>query len=88
MIVKKEEDDRVLDMDEIALKSFPTFFDEGDIKRESNEDDEVRFLPSCRNKRDRYKSMTSHNDSIKMAVKSFPSEQKKGKMQSQRSMEN
>ena len=88
MIVKKEEDDRVLGMDEIALKSFPTFFDEGDMKRESNEDDEVRFSPSCRNKRDQYKSMTSHNDSMKMAVKSFSSEQKKGKMQSQQSMEN
>ena len=75
-------------MDEIALKSFPTFFEEGDMKRESNEDDEVRFSPSCRNKRDQYKSMTSHNDSMKMAVKSFSSEQKKGKMQSQQSMEN
>ena len=80
MIVKKEEDNGVLAMDEIALKSFPTFFDEGDMKRDSIEDDEVRFLPSCRNKRDRYKSMTSQNDSIKMAVKSFPSEQKKSKM--------
>ena len=59
MIVDKEEDDRVLGMNEIALKSFPTFFDESDMKRDSNEDDEVRFLPSCRNKRDRYKSMTS-----------------------------
>ena len=59
MMTKKEEDDRGLAMDEIALKSFPTFFDDGDMKRESNEDDEVRFSPSCRNKRDRYKTMTS-----------------------------